>query len=179
MKKNLPENLNIFDDEDGKFGSIYKNMGNFGDKYDALNDINTKNLINYMKYDGLDVSASMIKDNDKCDLYRNQTLEKYEQYIKDMKIITNKNFGENAAETITNLSNIENKINHISNHVPEECKTHTTTTSIPNTDNNGFSPYRPNMTYSDIDKKIKSLTDLSKSQQDEVLNILQYYFRLG
>ena len=52
-----------FDDEDGKFGSIYKNMGNFGDKYDVLNDINTKNLINYMKYDGLDVSASMIKDH--------------------------------------------------------------------------------------------------------------------
>ena len=40
----------VFDDEDGGFGRIYKNMGNFGDKYDVLNDINTKNLINYMKY---------------------------------------------------------------------------------------------------------------------------------
>ncbi len=169
----------VFDDEDGGFGRIYKNMGNFGDKYDVLNDINTKNLINYMKYYDLDVSASMIKDHDKCNLYRNQTLEDYKQYIKDMKRITNKNFGENVTETIQNYKNILKKFNHISNHVPKECNT--STTSIPNitdTDTNKLSPYCGNMTYSNIAKEIRNMEDINSGQKGKVLNILQDYFRL-
>ena len=117
--KEVFDNMNPeyeFGGEDGKFGKIYKDISKFGDKYDALNEINSTKLLDYLDINSLIVNEYI--DKDKNDKFHYQQLEQLETLSENVGNILytdrmhRKLPGSGPGSTIKNLYNLYNQISN-------------------------------------------------------------------